>query len=87
MPSDSGKLKIGDDWNAIRIIAFSQINPRKAIAEFAENSIDAGTKNVGIVRGKQGGVQTVLYHAPLRRVRAVILRIKPGLEHFFGSRK
>ena len=38
---DSGKLRIGDDWNAIRIIALSQSNPLKAIAEFVENSIDA----------------------------------------------
>ena len=36
-----GKLRIGDDWNAIRIIALSQSNPLKAIAEFVENSIDA----------------------------------------------
>jgi hypothetical protein len=35
---DSGKLRIGDDWNAIRIIALSQSNPLKAIAEFVENS-------------------------------------------------
>jgi hypothetical protein len=28
---DSGKLRIGDDWNAIRIIALSQSNPLKAI--------------------------------------------------------
>ena len=41
---DSGKLKIGDDWNAIRIIALSQSNPLKAIAEFVENSIDAHAK-------------------------------------------
>ena len=40
-PADRGKLKIGDDWNAIRIIALSQSNPLKAIAEFVENSIDA----------------------------------------------
>jgi len=39
--ADRGKLKIGDDWNAIRIIALSQSNPLKAIAEFVENSIDA----------------------------------------------
>ena len=34
-----GKLRIGDDWNAIRIIALSQSNPLKAIAELVENSI------------------------------------------------
>ena len=31
-----GKLKIGDDWNAITIIALSQISPLKAIAELVE---------------------------------------------------
>lgn len=36
-----GRLRIGDDWNAITIIALSQSNPLKAIAELVENSIDA----------------------------------------------
>jgi len=31
------QLKIGDDWNAITIIALSQSNPLKAIAELVEN--------------------------------------------------
>ena len=39
--SENGKLRIGDDWNAIRIIALSQSNPLKAIAEFVENCIGA----------------------------------------------
>ena len=53
--SDRGKLKIGDDWNAIRIIALSQSNPLKAIAEFVENSIDARAKTVTITRGREHG--------------------------------
>ncbi|MFO8064815.1 MAG: ATP-binding protein [Spirochaetia bacterium] len=53
----SGKLRIGDHWNAIRIIALSQTNPLKAIAEFVENSIDAKARNVSIVRGKHKGEQ------------------------------
>jgi hypothetical protein len=52
---DSGKLRIGDDWNAIRIIALSQSNPLKAIAEFVENSIDAQAKNITITRGREHG--------------------------------
>src|ERR1700687_5686256 len=53
--NDSGKLKIGDDWNAICIIALSQSNPLKAIAEFVENSIDAHARTVTITRGREGG--------------------------------
>jgi hypothetical protein len=54
-PADRGKLKIGDDWNAIRIIALSQSNPLKAIAEFVENSIDARSKTITITRGREQG--------------------------------
>src|SRR5580658_3679707 len=52
---DSGKLRIGDDWNAIRIIALSQSNPLKAIAELVENSIDAHAKTITITRGREHG--------------------------------
>jgi hypothetical protein len=51
----SGKLKISNNWNAISIIALSQNNPLKAIAEFVENSIDAHATEVTLIRGKQGG--------------------------------
>ncbi len=50
-----GQLRIGDAWNAITIIALSQNNPLKAIAEFVENSIDARAKSVLIIRGKAKG--------------------------------
>jgi Histidine kinase-, DNA gyrase B-, and HSP90-like ATPase len=53
--TESGKLRIGDDWNAIRIIALSQTNPLKAIAEFVENSIDAHAKTIVITRGREHG--------------------------------
>jgi hypothetical protein len=52
---DSGKLRIGDDWNAIRIIALSQSNPLKAIAEFVESIIDAEAKTITITRGPEHG--------------------------------
>lgn len=55
----TGRLRIGDSWNAITIIALSQNSPLKAIAEFVENSIDAKARQVTIVRGKEGG-QTYL---------------------------
>lgn len=51
----TGKLRIGDDWNAINIIALSQSNPLKAVAEFVENSIDARAQHVTITRGRLRG--------------------------------
>src|SRR6201984_916597 len=53
--SEGGKLRIGDDWNAIRIIALSQGNPLKAIAELVENSIDAHAKAIPIISGREHG--------------------------------
>jgi hypothetical protein len=50
-----GKMRIGDNWNVITIIALSQSNPSKAIAEFVENSIDARAQTITIIRGKQRG--------------------------------
>ena len=58
--SEKGKLRIGDDWNAIRIIALSQSNPLKAIAEFVENSIDAHAKTVVITRSRENGEQCLV---------------------------
>jgi Histidine kinase-, DNA gyrase B-, and HSP90-like ATPase len=52
-----GKLRIGNDWNAITIIALSQSNPLKAIAELVENSIDARASTITIVRGRGDGSQ------------------------------
>src|ERR1044072_9559383 len=53
--NQQGKLRIGNDWNAITIIALSQSNPLKAIAELVENSIDARATDVTIVRGRKEG--------------------------------
>ncbi|MGH8674331.1 MAG: ATP-binding protein [Burkholderiales bacterium] len=54
-PRSSGNLRIGDHWNAITIIALSQSNPLKAVAELVENSIDARAKSIVITRGKERG--------------------------------
>jgi len=51
----TGKLRIADHWNAISIIASSQANPLKAVAEFVENSIDARARQVIVMRGKKKG--------------------------------
>jgi hypothetical protein len=56
MPAATGgKLRIGDDWNAITIIALSQDNPLKAVAELVENSIDAEASSIAITRGCERG--------------------------------
>src|SRR5207237_2110066 len=52
---NAGRLRIGDDWNAITISALSQQNPLKAVAEFVENSIDASARNITITRGRAKG--------------------------------
>ena len=54
-PARGGRLRIGNDWNAITIIALSQSNPLKAVAEFVENSIDAHARHVTITRGRERG--------------------------------
>ena len=54
-PTSSGNLRIGDHWNAITIIALSQSNPLKAVAELVENSIDARARTIVITRGKEKG--------------------------------
>ncbi len=51
----TGTLTIGDQWNAITIIAHSQTHPLKAICELVENAIDAGARHVRILRSRQRG--------------------------------
>jgi hypothetical protein len=51
----TGTLQIGDQWNAITIIAHSQTHPLKAICELTENAIDAGARHVRIVRRRSKG--------------------------------
>jgi hypothetical protein len=53
--SRGGTLRIGDQWNAINIIARSQTHPLKAVCELTENAIDAKAKVVQIVRRRSQG--------------------------------
>src|SRR5258707_9298057 len=49
----SGRLRIGDEWNAINIIARTQTHPLKAVCELAENALDAGAREVVIIRRRE----------------------------------
>jgi hypothetical protein len=51
----SGRLRIGDEWNAIEIIASTQTHPLKAICELAENALDAGATDIAILRRRAHG--------------------------------
>ena len=51
----SGQLRIGDEWNAISILAQSQTHPLKAVCELTENAIDAGATQVDIIRRREDG--------------------------------
>lgn len=51
-----GNLRIGDEWQAITLLARSQPNPLKAVAELVENAIDARATEIVIVRDRIDGI-------------------------------
>lgn len=51
-----GKLRAADPFELIRWLARSQPDPRKALAELVQNSIDAGAHRVQISRRREKGV-------------------------------
>lgn len=55
MPDNQGKLQIGDQWNAISIIAHSQTHPLKAVCELTENAIDAHSTEIRLTRRRKDG--------------------------------
>ena len=50
-----GMLKARDPFELIRWLAYSQPDPRKALAELVQNSLDAGATIVRITRFNEGG--------------------------------
>lgn len=50
-----GKVRPRDPFELIRWLAFSQPDPRKALAELVQNSLDAGARNVRVTRQRIRG--------------------------------
>src|SRR2546425_3561360 len=52
----TGRLRAADPFELIRWLARSQPDPRKALAELVQNSLDAGARKIGVTRLREHGV-------------------------------
>lgn len=57
-----GHLRIGNQSNAINILAQSQTHPLKAVCELVENAIDARSRHIHIIRRKRQGRIFLEFH-------------------------
>jgi hypothetical protein len=55
----TGRLRAADPFELIRWLARSQTDPRKALAELAQNSLDARARTVTITRVRERGTATL----------------------------
>src|SRR6266705_2679358 len=55
----TGRLRAADPFELIRWLARSQTDPRKALAELVQNSLDAQARTVTITRVRERGVATL----------------------------
>ena len=52
---ETGRLRVHDQFELIRWLALSQPDPRKALAELVQNSLDAGARTIRVVRRREKG--------------------------------
>ncbi len=52
----TGKLRVHDPFELIRWLALSQPDPRKALAELVQNSLDAGARRIRVTRLRRNRV-------------------------------
>src|ERR1700680_545581 len=52
---ETGRLRVHDPSELIRWLALSQPDPRKALAELVQNSLDAGARTIRVVRRREKG--------------------------------
>jgi hypothetical protein len=52
---ETGRLRVHDPFELIRWLALSQPDPRKALAELVQNSLDAGAREIRVVRRREKG--------------------------------
>ncbi|HVT58524.1 MAG TPA: ATP-binding protein [Thermoanaerobaculia bacterium] len=52
---ETGRLRVHDPFELVRWLALSQPDPRKALAELVQNSLDAGARTIRVVRRREKG--------------------------------
>ena len=55
-PVEEGQVRVHDPFELVRWLALSQPDPRKALAELVQNSLDANARHIRIVRVREKGV-------------------------------
>ncbi|MBZ0113151.1 MAG: ATP-binding protein [Thermoanaerobaculia bacterium] len=55
-PVVKGRVKVHDPFELIRWLALSQPDPRKALAELVQNSLDAGAQRIRVTRIRERGI-------------------------------